>query len=169
MPLLPAILTKNNTSYFVMDYVEGISFKTYIANCGGSVTVDDALNVMIPVLRALTAVPQRGLHPPGRKHLTIFTLPKDGLVKLLDFGLSPIQYRRQKQKFGCHPKSGLRPKGAIQSQKAVKVLIPMSTLVPPCFYASLTGFLPPESLERFGMRPADPSVPNWRGNSRIPR
>ena len=26
---------ENGTSYFVMDYIEGISFKTYIANQGG--------------------------------------------------------------------------------------------------------------------------------------
>ena len=47
---------ENNTSYFVMDYIEGVSFKSYIANNGGKVSVDEALNVMIPVLRALTAV-----------------------------------------------------------------------------------------------------------------
>ena len=39
---------ENDTSYFVMDYIEGISFKTYIANCGGRVSAEDALNVMIP-------------------------------------------------------------------------------------------------------------------------
>ena len=49
-----------------MDYIEGISFKTYIANHGGKVSVEEALNVMIPVLRALTAVHAGGLHPPGR-------------------------------------------------------------------------------------------------------
>ena len=30
---------ENDTSYFVMDYIEGISFKTYIANAGGKVSV----------------------------------------------------------------------------------------------------------------------------------
>ncbi len=35
---------ENGTSYFVMDYIEGISFKSYIANAGGSVSVDEALN-----------------------------------------------------------------------------------------------------------------------------
>ena len=51
---------ENGTSYFVMDYIEGISFKTYIANAGGNVSVEEALNVMIPVLRALTAVHAEG-------------------------------------------------------------------------------------------------------------
>ena len=44
---------ENDTSYFVMDYIEGISFKTYIANHGGKISVEETLNVMIPVLRAL--------------------------------------------------------------------------------------------------------------------
>ena len=47
---------ENGTSYFVMEYVEGISFKTYIANEGGKISIEEALDVMIPVLRALTAV-----------------------------------------------------------------------------------------------------------------
>ena len=29
---------ENDTSYFVMDYIEGISFKTYIANHGGKIS-----------------------------------------------------------------------------------------------------------------------------------
>lgn len=51
---------ENDTSYFVMDYTEGISFKTRIANQGGRVSVEDALNAMLPVLRALTAVHWEG-------------------------------------------------------------------------------------------------------------
>src|SRR5699024_11106461 len=76
---------ENGTSYFVMDYIEGISFKTYIANAGGKVSVEEALNVMIPVLRALTAV-----HAEGFIHRDVtpdnIYITKDGNVKLLDFG-----------------------------------------------------------------------------------
>ena len=32
---------ENDTSYFVMDYIEGISFKTYIANHGGKISVEE--------------------------------------------------------------------------------------------------------------------------------
>ena len=52
---------ENDTSYFVMDYIEGISFKTYIAGQGGKISPEEALDVMIPVLRALTAVHQEAL------------------------------------------------------------------------------------------------------------
>ena len=76
---------ENDTSYFVMDYIEGISFKTYIANHGGKISVEETLNVMIPVLRALTAV-----HAEGFIHRDVtpdnIYITKDGMVKLLDFG-----------------------------------------------------------------------------------
>ena len=76
---------ENGTSYFVMDYIEGISFKTYIANQGGKVSPEEALDVLIPVLRALTAV-----HAEGFIHRDVtpdnIYITKDGNVKLLDFG-----------------------------------------------------------------------------------
>ena len=76
---------ENGTSYFVMDYIEGISFKTYIEGAGGKVNVEEALDVMIPVLRALTAV-----HAEGFIHRDVtpdnIYITKDGNVKLLDFG-----------------------------------------------------------------------------------
>ena len=64
---------ENDTSYFVMDYIEGISFKTYITNHGGKVSVEDACNVMIPVLhRRQVQTPgchfEGGLCPKGAVH-----------------------------------------------------------------------------------------------------
>lgn len=75
---------KNGTSYFVMDYIEGVSFKNHIANSGGKVSVDETLNVMILILCALTAV-----HAEGFIHRDVtpdnIYISKDGNVKLLDF------------------------------------------------------------------------------------
>ena len=51
---------ENGTSYFVMDYIEGISFRPIDIRIGGKVSVEEALDVMIPVLRALTAVHAEG-------------------------------------------------------------------------------------------------------------
>ena len=103
---------ENDTSYFVMDYIEGISFKTYIANHGGKVSVEEALNMMIPVLRALTAV-----HAEGFIHRDVtpdnIYITKDGMVKLLGLRLRPVLHRGQIQKSGCHPESGLRAERAV--------------------------------------------------------
>lgn len=137
---------ENNTSYFVMDYVEGISFKTYIANCGGSVTVDDALNVMIPVLRALTAVHSEGfIHrdvTPDNIYIT-----KDGLVKLLDFGSARYSIGDKSKSLDVILKVGYAPKEQYIRRSRQGPYTDVYSCAA-CFYASLTGFLPPESLER---------------------
>ncbi len=100
---------ENGTSYFVMDYIEGISFKSYIANAGGSVSVDEALNVMIPVLRALTAV-----HAEGFIHRDVtpdnIYISKDGNVKLLDFGSARYSIGDKSKSLDVILKVGYAPK-----------------------------------------------------------
>ena len=52
---------ENDTSYFVMDYIEGISpSRPTSPTTAGRSAVEETLNVMIPVLRALTAVHAEG-------------------------------------------------------------------------------------------------------------
>ena len=100
---------ENDTSYFVMDYIEGISFKTYIANQGGKVSVQEALDVMIPVLRALTAV-----HAEGFIHRDVtpdnIYITKDGNVKLLDFGSARYSLGDKSKSLDVILKVGYAPK-----------------------------------------------------------
>ena len=137
---------ENGTSYFVMDYIEGISFKTYIANHGGKVSVDDALNVMIPVLRALTAVHQEGfIHrdvTPDNIYIT-----KDGMVKLLDFGSARYSIGDKSKSLDVILKVGYAPKEQYIRRSRQGPYTDVYSCAA-CFYAAITGFLPPESLER---------------------
>ena len=100
---------QNDTSYFVMDYIEGVSFKSYIANNGGKVSVDETLNVMIPVLRALTAV-----HAEGFIHRDVtpdnIYISKDGNVKLLDFGSARYSIGDKSKSLDVILKVGYAPK-----------------------------------------------------------
>ena len=137
---------ENDTSYFVMDYIEGISFKTYIANQGGKVSVDDALNVMIPVLRALTAV-----HAEGFIHRDVtpdnIYITKDGVVKLLDFGSARYSIGDKSKSLDVILKVGYAPKEQYIRRSRQGPYTDVYSCAA-CFYAALTGFLPPESLER---------------------
>ena len=137
---------ENDTSYFVMDYIEGISFKTYIANHGGRVSVEDTLNVMIPVLRALTAVHQEGfIHrdvTPDNIYIT-----KDGMVKLLDFGSARYSIGDKSKSLDVILKVGYAPKEQYIRRSRQGPFTDVYSCAA-CFYAALTGFLPPESLER---------------------
>ena len=137
---------ENDTSYFVMDYIEGISFKTYIANHGGKVSVEDALNVMIPVLRALTAV-----HAEGFIHRDVtpdnIYITKDGIVKLLDFGSARYSIGDKSKSLDVILKVGYAPKEQYIRRSRQGPFTDVYSCAA-CFYAAITGFLPPESLER---------------------
>ena len=137
---------ENGTSYFVMDYIEGISFKTYIANQGGKVSAEEALDVMIPVLRALTAVHREGfIHrdvTPDNIYIT-----KDGMVKLLDFGSARYSIGDKSKSLDVILKVGYAPKEQYIRRSRQGPYTDVYSCAA-CFYAALTGFLPPEALER---------------------
>ena len=137
---------ENDTSYFVMDYIEGISFKTYIANHGGKVSVEEALNVMIPVLRALTAV-----HAEGFIHRDVtpdnIYITKDGVVKLLDFGSARYSIGDKSKSLDVILKVGYAPKEQYIRRSRQGPYTDVYSCAA-CFYAAITGYLPPESLER---------------------
>ena len=137
---------ENDTSYFVMDYIEGISFKTYIANHGGKVSVEEACNVMIPVLRALTAV-----HAEGFIHRDVtpdnIYITKDGVVKLLDFGSARYSIGDKSKSLDVILKVSYAPKEQYIRRSRQGPFTDVYSCAA-CFYAAITGYLPPESLER---------------------
>lgn len=156
---------ENDTSYFVMDYIEGVSFKSYIANNGGKVSVDETLNVMIPVLRALTAV-----HAEGFIHRDVtpdnIYISKDGNVKLLDFGSARYSIGDKSKSLDVILKVGYAPKEQYIRRGRQGPYTDVYSCAA-CFYAALTGYLPPESLERLDqdtLVPVSqvlPEVPDW--------
>ena len=156
---------ENDTSYFVMDYIEGISFKSYIANAGGKVSVDEVLNVMIPVLRALTAV-----HAEGFIHRDVtpdnIYISKDGNVKLLDFGSARYSIGDKSKSLDVILKVGYAPKEQYTRRGRQGPYTDVYSCAA-CFYAALTGVLPPESLERLEedtlvpVSQAGIDIPDW--------
>ena len=156
---------ENDTSYFVMDYIEGVSFKSYIANNGGKVSVDETLNVMIPVLRALTAV-----HAEGFIHRDVtpdnIYISKDGNVKLLDFGSARYSIGDKSKSLDVILKVGYAPKEQYIRRGRQGPYTDVYSCAA-CFYAALTGYLPPESLERLDQDTLVPvsqagvDIPEW--------
>ena len=154
---------ENGTSYFVMDYVEGISFKTYIANAGGKVSTEEALNVMIPVLRALTAVHGEGLIHRDVTPDNIY-ITKDGNVKLLDFGSARYSLGDKSKSLDVILKVGYAPKEQYIRRGRQGPYTDVYSCAA-CLYAAITGYLPPESLERLDH---DTLVPPSEAGAEIP-
>ena len=75
----------NNTAYIVMEYVEGITLKQYVADQGGKLSVEETMAILRPILRALAMVHKAGLIHRDISPDNIMLLPGGG-AKLLDFG-----------------------------------------------------------------------------------
>lgn len=76
---------ENNTGYFVMEYIDGISLKEYVKKMKGRVLFPDAVGILEPVMNALISVHQRGLIHRDISPDNI-SIKSDGTVKLIDFG-----------------------------------------------------------------------------------
>lgn len=77
--------TANNTAYLVMDYHQGRPIDRYLKECGGRLTAEQALAVMLPILSGLEAIHEKGFLHRDIKPQNIYLTDKDVPI-LLDFG-----------------------------------------------------------------------------------
>lgn len=137
---------ENQTAYFVMDYVAGISFKSYIQNHGGKIPIDDALRIMLPVIDGL-----RDVHSQGIIHRDVtpdnIYITGDDQVKLLDFGSARYSMGDRSKSLDVILKPGFAPKEQYMRRGRQGPYTDVYS-VAACIYAAITGYLPQESLER---------------------
>lgn len=76
---------ENNTAYFVMELLQGNDYKQYIAERGGTVPLEFAVEITRTVLKALEEVHRHGIVHRDISPDNVF-LCQDGKVKLIDFG-----------------------------------------------------------------------------------
>jgi hypothetical protein len=141
-----SFFNENNTSYFVMDYIEGISFKSYIKNHGGKIDYEDALRILVPVLGALADVHREGIIHRDVTPDNIY-ITKNDEIKLLDFGSARYSLGDKSKSLDVVLKAGYAPKEQYLRRGKQGPWTDVYS-VAACFYASITGFLPPEALER---------------------
>lgn len=137
---------ENGTAYFVMDYVEGDSFKAYIRNQGGKVPWEDAVKILTPVMDALAAVHQQGIVHRDVAPDNIY-LAAEGTVKLLDFGAARYSLGDKSKSLDAVRKEGYAPKEQYFRRGRQGPFTDVYSLAA-CFYSSITGVIPPESVER---------------------
>lgn len=138
-------LEENYTAYIVMEYLEGESLKEKLDR-EGRLSVDEALDILMAVLKALEAV-----HTVGIIHRDIapdnIYITKDGIVKVLDFGAARYATSRHSKSLSVIIKPGYAPEEQYRSRGDqgpwTDVYAAAAT-----FYKMVTGITPEDAMER---------------------
>ena len=136
---------ENGTAYIVMEFVEGRTLKSMLAESGGKLPVGEVLEYMKPIIKSLHEV-----HTAGIIHRDIspdnMIITKEGNSKLIDFGAARGVSDGQQSlsvllKPGFAPEEQYRTRGVQGAWSDVYALC--ATI-----YRAVTGVTPDEALER---------------------
>ena len=134
------------TAYFVMDYIEGTSLDEFIKQHGGKLSFDESVNILIPVMDALSVVHEKGIVHRDVSPDNIY-ITTDGSVKLIDFGAARQSLGDKSQSLDVILKHGFAPKEQYTRRGKQGPYTDIYALGA-TFYYTLTGKKPPDSLER---------------------
>lgn len=136
---------ENNTAYFVMEYIDGMSLKDYLASRGGKIPYDEAMTILEPVMEALEQVHALNLLHRDISPDNIY-ITSNGESRLLDFGAARFAVGDGKSvsvilKHGYAPEEQYSSHG---NQGPWTDVYAMGATL----YRCITGILPPDSIER---------------------
>ena len=137
---------ENGTAYFVMDYVEGMSFDDYIKLNGGKVTYDVAESVLMRIIEALAVVHSKGIVHRDVTPDNIY-ITNDGSVKLLDFGAARYSLGDKSRSLDVVLKHGFAPKEQYTRHGKQGPFTDIYTVAASSYFA-ITGKRPPDSIDR---------------------
>ncbi len=136
---------ENNTAYIVMEYLEGCDLKKHLEE-NGRMSPEKAINIIIPVLNALSDMHRENLIHRDVSPDNIY-LCDNGTVKLLDFGSARLAVQDAEKSISVMVKHGYAPKEQYASRSKQG---PWTDVYAVCatLYKMITGELPIESIER---------------------
>ena len=144
---------ENNTAYIVMELLIGETLRERM-NRVHRIPVQEAIQILIPVLNGLEKVHAQGLLHRDIAPDNIFLL-SSGEVKLFDFGASRYAVTQKSRSLTVQVKSGYTPVEQYQSHGNQGTWTDVYAAAA-VFYHMVTGEIPPDSMERMT---ADTLVP----------
>lgn len=137
---------ENNTAYCVMEYLEGISYKTYIKKQGGIIAEDMAVKVTYAVLDALTDIHKAGIIHRDIAPDNVMIL-NNGIIKLMDFGAARFSKGDVEKNLTIILKPGFAPPEQYKSRSKQGPFTDIYA-VGAMLYRAVTGVMPEESTNR---------------------
>jgi len=136
----------NRTAYLVMHYIEGITMRQHLTQSGERLPFETTMKIMLPVMDALQVV-----HEAGMLHRDVspenIIISHTGRILLIDFGAARRSAGGRDDSISVIMKPGYTPEEQYRSRG---VQGPWTDVyaVAATIYRSLTGELPPNSLDR---------------------
>lgn len=149
------VFSENNTSYAVLEFINGISLKTYLANSSGGLAWEQVKELFPPILTTLSLVHSAGIIHRGISPQTIFVTDKMEL-KLSGFCISAA--RTTNTEIACEIFSGY----AAPEQYSNEINGTWTDVygISAVLYKVLTGTAPMEAIARTGGSMLEPMLVN---------
>lgn len=143
---------ENNTAYIAMEFLDGMSYKQYIAKNGGRVDYQTAVNVMLSVMDALREIHKVKIIHRDISPDNIFLIPVESgeenyRVKLIDFGAARFSSGEEEKTLSIILKPGYAPPEQYRSRSKQGPWTDIYA-VGAVLYRSVTGIMPDESVNR---------------------
>ena len=134
------------TAYLAMEYIDGESLDKYMRRFGGRLTVEQANELLIPVMEALDWVHSKGIvHRDIAPDNIIVT--KDGRAKLIDFGAARYSTGEKSKSLDVILKHGFAPKEQYIRRGRQGPFTDVYAMAATYYYA-ITGKILPDAIER---------------------
>lgn len=137
---------ENGTAYFAMEFVRGKSLQQYINEHGGALAWDRVLEILTPVMDALSKIHARGIIHRDVKPENIF-LAGDGAVKLIDFGAARYSMGEKSRSLDVLLTHGFAPWEQYSRHGRQGPYTDVYALAA-TFYYAVTGRIPPDAVDR---------------------